>query len=190
MPTLQFCLSLTVLLFAPGPTNALLALGGAEAGAWRTLRLLPLVVVAYATTVLPLAALGDDLFRQHHWVQMVVTLAAALWVAWMAVALWRRPSAGGATKFGLSGTKLFVTTLLNPKAFIIGLVLIPAQAVQGAALAAFFTVLIIATATWALLGSALHGGDRAAMGLSVLHRVCAAWLGLLAVMLGSSLLAA
>ena len=57
MPTLQFCVSLIVLLFAPGPTNALLALGGAEAGAWRTLRLLPLVVAAYATVVLPLAAL-------------------------------------------------------------------------------------------------------------------------------------
>ncbi len=188
MPTLQFCLSLIVLLFAPGPTNALLALGGAEAGAWRTLRLLPLVVAAYATAVLPLAALEEDLLRQHHWVQMAATLAAALWVAWMAVTLWRRPAAGEATTAGLSGTKLFVTTLLNPKAFIIGLVLIPGQASQGAALAIFFTVLIIAAAAWALLGSALPG-DRAATGLTVLRRVCAAWLGLLAVMLGSSLLA-
>ena len=119
---------------------------------------------------------------------MAVTLAAALWVAWMAVTLWRRPAAGEATTAGLSGKKLFVTTLLNPKAFIIGLVLIPAQASQGAALAMFFIVLVIAAAAWALLGSALYG-DRAATGLSVLRRVCAAWLGLLAVMLGSSLLA-
>ena len=52
----------------------------------------------------------------------------------------------------------------------------------------FFIVLVIAAAAWALLGSALYG-DRAATGLSVLRRVCAAWLGLLAVMLGSSLLA-
>ena len=109
MPTLQFCVSLIVLLLAPGPTNALLALGGAEAGAWRTLRLLPLVVAAYATVVLPLAALGEDLLRQHHWVQMAVTLAAALWVAWMAVTLWRRPAAGEATTAGLSGKKLFVS---------------------------------------------------------------------------------
>jgi hypothetical protein len=68
-------------------------------------------------------------------------------------------------------------------------VLIPAQATQGAALAIFFAVLIIAAAAWALLGSTLHG-DRAVMGLSVLRRVCAAWLGLLALMLGSSLFAA
>lgn len=188
MPTLQFCLSLIVLLFAPGPTNALLALGGAEAGAWRTLRLLPLVVVAYATTVLPLAALGDELLRPHHWVQTAVTLAAALWVAWMAIALWRHPTAGGATGASVNGRTLFVTTLLNPKAFIIGLVLIPAQAAQGAALAAFFVVLIAAAAAWVMLGATLRGA-RATNGLAVLRRVCAGWLGLLAVMLGSSLLA-
>lgn len=189
MPTLQFCLSLIVLLFAPGPTNALLALGGAEAGAWRTLRLLPLVVVAYACTVLPLAALGADLLRQHLWIQMTVTLAAALWVAWMALTLWRRPAAGAATAGSMNGAKLFVTTLLNPKAFIIGLVLIPGQASQGAAVASFFAVLVIAAAAWVLLGAALHG-ERAATGLPILRRVCAGWLGLLAVMLGSSLLAA
>jgi threonine/homoserine/homoserine lactone efflux protein len=188
MPTLQFCLSLIALLLAPGPTNALLALGGAEAGAWRTLRLLPLVVVAYATTVLPLVTLGDDLLRQHHWVQLAVTFAAALWVAWMAIALWRPPTVGETTTASVSGTKLFVTTLLNPKAFIIGLVLIPAQAAQGAALAAFFAVLIAAAAAGVMLGATLRGA-RARKGLPVLRRVCAGWLGLLAVMLGSSLLA-
>ena len=41
MPSLAFSLSLAALLFAPGPTNALLALSGAENGAGRTLRLLP-----------------------------------------------------------------------------------------------------------------------------------------------------
>ena len=66
MPTLAFCLSLLALLFAPGPTNALLALSGAEAGAARTLRLLPVVVLAYAITVLPLSVLGEDLLRQQH----------------------------------------------------------------------------------------------------------------------------
>ena len=90
---------------------------------------------------------------------------------------------------GVNGTKLFVTTLLNRKAFIIGLVLIPAQDPQGAALAVFFAVLVVAAVAWVLLGSALHG-DRAATGLPVLRRVCAGWLGLLAVLLGSSVLAA
>lgn len=184
MPSLAFSLSLAALLFAPGPTNALLALSGAEHGAWRTLRLLPLIFAAYALTVLPLAAVGEDLLRQQHAVRAGVTLAAALWVAWMAYALWRRPAADEAPSAAARGVRLFITTLLNPKALIIGLVLIPGQPQQGHALALFFTVLGLAAAGWALLGASLRA--RAAGGLPLLRRICAGWLGLLALMLGSA----
>ena len=186
MTTLQFCLSLMALLFAPGPTNALLALSGAEAGAWRSLRLLPLVVAAYAITVLPLSILGEDLLRQQHWLRAGVTLVAALWVAWMAYALWRRTGDDAPASSSVRGLRLFITTLLNPKAFIIGLVLIPSQPQQGAALVLFLAVLIAAATGWTLLGSAMHG--KGASGLRLLRRICAGWLGLLAVMLGSAAL--
>lgn len=186
MPTLQFCLSLIALLFAPGPTNALLALSGAEAGAWRGLRLLPLVVIAYVLTVLPLSALGADLAHQQHWLRAGVTWAAALWVAWMAYALWRKHDDAAPPSGRVRGLRLFITTLLNPKAFIIGLVLIPAQSQQTAAFALFVAVLVAAATGWTLLGAALHG--RRSDGLPLLRRVCAGWLGLLAVMLGSAAL--
>ena len=189
MPTYAFTLSLLALLFAPGPTNALLALSGAETGAARTLRLMPLVVGAYGLTVLPLATLGEDLMRQQHMVRAGVTLAAALWVAWMAVTLWRRPAETTSVSGTSRGLRLFITTLLNPKAFIIGLVLIPAQPSRGAALALFFAALALSSAAWGLLGATLHG-DRAGRGLPILRRVCAGWLGLLAVMLGSAALGA
>lgn len=187
MPTLVFCLSLTALLFAPGPTNALLALSGAEAGAVRTLRLLPVVLAAYALIVLPLATLGEDLLHQQHMVRAGVTLLAALWVGWMAVALWRQPApdaAAGLTR-GRS-LRLFITTLLNPKAFIIGLVLIPAQPSQSMATLLVFAMLAAAAVAWSLLGAALQGQR----GRPVLRRICAGWLGLLAVMLGSAALSA
>lgn len=185
MPTLAFCLSLLALLFAPGPTNALLALSGAEIGAARTLRLLPVVLAAYALTVVPLAALGDDLLRQQHMLRAGVTFAAALWVAWMAIALWRRPRQTATPSNGGRAVRLFVTTLLNPKAFIIGLVLVPGQAAWGLALALFFAILAAAVVAWALLGAALHGHDDA-RGLPLLRRVCAGWLGLLALVLGTA----
>lgn len=189
MTTLQFCLSLTALLFAPGPTNALLALSGAEAGAWRTLRLLPLVVAAYAMSVLPLAALGEEMLRQQHWLRAGVTLAAAAWVAWLAFTLWHRSSDDARDAGAGRGARLFVTTLLNPKGFIIGLVLVPSQPSQAAALALFFAVLALAAAAWAMLGTALQrtGGGN---GLPLLRRVCAGWLGLLALLLGSAALSA
>ena len=188
MTTLQFCLSLVALLFAPGPTNALLALSGAESGVRRSLRLLPLVAVAYATTVVPLSALGEDLLRQHHWVRAGVTLAAALWVAWMAYALWRQTGNDAQITGSVGGMRLFITTLLNPKAFIIGLVLIPSQPHPVTALGLFLAVLIATAAGWTLMGGAMHGKDLSR--LRLLRRVCAGWLGLLAVMLGSAALSA
>ncbi|PZF76306.1 hypothetical protein DK847_14040 [Aestuariivirga litoralis] len=188
MTSLNFILGLIALLFAPGPTNALLALSGAEAGAWRTLRLLPFVALAYAITVLPLSLLGDELQQQQHWVRAAVGFAAALWVAWMAVALWHGSGqAAGATPGSSRAARLFITTLLNPKAFVIGLVLVPAQPSQPMAIVMFFVVLTMAGAAWSVLGSALHGS---AQGLPVLRRICAAWLGLLAVLLGSAAFAA
>jgi threonine/homoserine/homoserine lactone efflux protein len=189
MPTATFCLSLLALLFAPGPTNALLALSGAEAGAARTLRLLPLVIAAYALTVLPMTMLGETMSHQQHVLRAGMTLVAALWVAWMAVSLWRRPADAPTAPGARRGFRLFITTLLNPKAFIIGLVLIPAQPSQGWALALFFMVLVLSATAWCLLGASLHG-DRGARRLPLLRRVCAGWLGLLAVMLGSAALSA
>lgn len=188
MSGLTFCLSLAALLFAPGPTNALLALAGAETGLRRTLRLLPLVVLAYGITVVPLSLLGAGLMQQSHAVRMAVTLAAAVWVGWMAIALWRRTEATGQTPGRTLGLRLFITTLLNPKAFIIGLVLIPAQPSRGLALVAFFSLLAAAAAAWSAMGAALHG-RAAKRGLPLLRRVCAGWLGLIAIWLGSAALA-
>lgn len=183
MPSLAYCLSLAALLVVPGPTNALLALEGAEGGAWRALRLLPVVLAAYAASVLPLTALGADLLQQDHWLRSAVSLAAAGWVGFMAVALWRTPAVARPLTPQGRVARLFITTLLNPKAFIIGLVLVPAQPARLAALGLFFALLLLAAALWALLGSALQG-QRAAL----MRRLCAGWLGVLALMLGSAAL--
>lgn len=189
MPSLTFCLSLLALLFAPGPTNALLALSGAETGAARTLRLVPVVLLAYALAVLPLSVVGADLLQQQPMVRAGVTLVAAAWVAWMAIALWRQPARTNDATGRIRGLRLFITTLLNPKAFIIGLVLVPAQPSQPAALLVFFAVLALSAASWAMLGAAFN--DRqTARSLVLLRRVCAGWMGLLAVMLGSAVLSA
>ena len=188
MSSLAFCLSLAALLFAPGPTNALLALAGAEAGFRRTLRLLPVVMLAYAATVVPLSMLGAELMQQDQMARMAVTLAAAAWVGWMAVTLWRRPEVSGDQAGEARGLRLFITTLLNPKAFIIGLVLIPAQASRAEALALFFVLLIAAAVAWAALGGAFHG-KGALRSLPLLRRICAGWLGLIALWLGSAALA-
>ena len=183
--TLEFALALAALLLAPGPTNTLLALAGAERGWAATARLLPVVGLAYAASVLPLALAGEVVIPEGTALRNVVTLMAALWVAALAVRLWRLPRQGMAAA-AVSGRTLFITTLVNPKGHIIGLVLLPGQASLAASLALFTLVLAAASAFWMALGTQMARQAR----MPLLRRVSATWLGLVALWLGSAALSA
>lgn len=179
--TLEFALALVALLLAPGPTNTLLALAGAERGWVPALRLLPAAFLAYAASVLPLALAGEAVMPAGTLLRDVVTLMAALWVAALAVRLWRIPRQSSQL-MAVSGRNLFITTLVNPKGLIIGLVLLPAQASLAPSLALFALVLAAASAIWIGLGAQLARQAR----MPLLRRVSATWLGLVAMWLGSA----
>ncbi len=185
--TIDFALALALLLLTPGPTNTLMALAGAERG-WRgALRLFPAEAAAYAVITLPLALAGHALLPEHGLLRPLLTVAAAIWVAYLAVKLWRLPGGPALETGGKGAMKLFTTTLLNPKGLVIGLVLLPSQADPGLAAAAFFIILAAVAAFWAGIGSLLSGR----MALSpLLRRACAGWLGMLALWLASAGLAA
>lgn len=189
MPTLSFCLALAALLLTPGPTNTLMALAGAERGFRRALRLAPLEVAAYGLVTVPLALLGETLFAAHGPARFIVTLAAAAWVAFLAVRLWRLPHGGSAMAEGGSGAwKLFTTTLSNPKGLVIGLVLLPSQPNLAAAVSVFFAILLAVSAVWAAIGRTIAASGVAQR--PAFRRACACWLGVLALMLGSAALPA
>jgi threonine/homoserine/homoserine lactone efflux protein len=184
MPTFEFCLALAALLLTPGPTNTLMALAGAERG-WRgALRLAPLEVAAYGLVTIPLALLGERLFAAHGPARFTITLLAAAWVAALAVRLWQLPMGQRAMAEGGQGAwKLFTTTLCNPKGLVIGLVLLPSQQSLATALAAFLVILLVVSAVWAGIGSAV-----AASGVAErpgVRRIFACWLGTLSVWLAS-----
>lgn len=183
--TLDFALALTALLLTPGPTNTLMALAAAERG-WRSAaRLLPAVVLAYATSVLPLALGGEVVLPAGTMLRHAVTLMAAFWVAALAVQLWRVPRKATPVA-AVSARDLFITTLVNPKGLIIGLVLLPGQASLVQGLALFAVVLTAASAFWIALGTQLARKAR----MPLLRRLSATWLGLVALWLGSAALSA
>lgn len=181
MTTWQTVLAILVLLVTPGPTNTLLALGGAERG-WRgALRLIPAELAGYLATTLPLALLGARLLMEVPAARLAVTVAAAVWVLWLAVALWRRPARPGTA--AVTGRRVFVTTLLNPKALVFGLVLLPGPdaASVAAHFAAFVALIVLVAAGWAALGAAVRGGSP---GLpDAWRRATSVWLGALALYL-------
>jgi len=174
MTLLQLSLALLALLLTPGPTNTLLAVAGIERGFRAGLRLVPAEVAGYLATTLPLALFGAAVMDDLPGARAVLTGIAALWVLWLAYQMWqRRPEAA---QGGVTGRRVFVTTLLNPKALIIGLILLPAAGVlwQGAAL--FVGLIAVVAALWAALGAGLV---RTGSAPRLLRRGAAVWLALL-----------
>lgn len=153
----ETALAIFVLLVTPGPTNTLLALGGAERGWARALRLIPAELAGYLAVTLPLALLGARLLEAAPPARTLVTAAAGTWVLWLALSMWRLPAARAAEPT-VTARRVLVTTILNPKALVFGLVLLPAAEASRllANLGAFVGLVVAVAAGWAALGAALH----------------------------------
>ncbi|PYF09917.1 threonine/homoserine/homoserine lactone efflux protein [Rhodobacter viridis] len=180
-----FTLAVLALLLAPGPTNTLMAVAGATHGLGRVLRLLPVELAAYLLTVVPLALLGAGLMSHAPRAALALKLVAALWVMVLAVRLWRS-GASGADGFQIGAGRIFVTTLLNPKALIFGLVLLPAPVLSdfAARLSVFIALVLAAALVWGGFGALSHDPGRAGGAqLGRARRLASGWLALVSVSL-------
>lgn len=173
----EFTMAALALLVTPGPTNTLLLIGGSERGWLRALRLIPAELAGYFGTVLPLALLGDAVLASVPGLRAAVALLAGLWVAWLALKLWRLPAPGSAPQ-SVTARTVLTTTLLNPKALIFGLVLIPDPDRMAQHLALFAALIVAVAAGWAALGAGLArpGARSGGTILPLLRRVAAIWL--------------
>jgi threonine/homoserine/homoserine lactone efflux protein len=169
----ELTLAILVLLVTPGPTNTLLFLAGSERGFFATLRLIPAELAGYSASVVPLMLVGAQLVARFPATQAVITLMAAAWVAVLAVRLFRVPSQERLSQ-GVSARLVFVTTMLNPKALIFGLVLLPGPAAQSN-LAIFLALVAVVAAGWAAMGARLGIGTA----MPILRRVAALWLAII-----------
>ncbi len=160
---LAFALAVIVLLFAPGPTNAVLAMAGAEAGRRPVLPLLAAELVAYPLSVsvsrlvlLPLIAIFPA-------ASMIVKLAVAAYLLVAGWRLWRaRPAADGAALIGWR--QVFVTTALNPKGLLLAIGIFPTDdPFLPFYFAGFAVAVVLSGITWFTAGRLLArlAGHRA-----------------------------
>jgi threonine/homoserine/homoserine lactone efflux protein len=182
MTSFELTLAIVALLVTPGPTNSLMLLAGAERGMARAARLIPVELAGYLLTVVPLTLIGQSVLAAWPDLRLAVALAAGAWVAVLAVRLWQRPALGDASVVGPKA--LFVTTALNPKGLIFGLVLLPSDTALTANIA-LFSILVIAVALlWAGLGAALRGKSSGQpRAVFVLRRLASLFLAGMAVLL-------
>ncbi|MDT8855786.1 hypothetical protein RNZ50_12320 [Paracoccaceae bacterium Fryx2] len=172
------------MLLAPGPTNTLMGVAGAQGGPGRVMRLLPAELLGYLTTILPLVYLGAQILSQWPSVAVVLKLAAAAWVMFLAVRLWGRPGDGDGVH-EVTARRVYLTTVLNPKALVFGLVLLPAPDAQqfGVKLGLFGLMVIVVAVIWGMSGVLTRIGGGGSRRLVLIKRVASVWLAMVSVTL-------
>jgi len=169
--TWTFVLSVIALLAVPGPTNTLLAASGAAIGPRRSLILIPAEISGYLIAIGCLLAIVQPLAASHPMIPVASKLLASAYLAW---------------------TRLFLTTLLNPKALIFAFVIFPHTALTTLApYAAIFVVLVaIIGAGWILLGGLIASSAFGTATPRRISRIAAVALGVFATLIASSPVAA
>ncbi|WP_438750897.1 LysE family translocator [Pararhizobium sp. O133] len=186
-----FIAAVLALLLTPGPTNTLLAVGGASAGFRRSLPLILAEVSGYLLTITPLVTFAGPYLVAHPLAASAIKLCSAAWVLLLAIRLWTTPPATAGTSPSLvTFRQVFITTVLNPKALIFGLVLIPHGTLTTVLpwLGLFVIMVISAACIWLIAGAAIIYRRRNGQFPPLLARIAASAMLLFAASLaGSSL---
>jgi threonine/homoserine/homoserine lactone efflux protein len=155
---------IVVVLLTPGPTNTLLASAGLRQGVQRSL---PLIAAELAGYFLSISVWGHFLVqaaRSLPWLPSLLRVAAGLYIAWLAVDMWRAAVALPDSAQRTTGIRtLFVATLLNPKALLFAGTIFPAAAfthwpAYSLSMLIFACLLMPIGLVWIAFGAALGSG--------------------------------
>jgi threonine/homoserine/homoserine lactone efflux protein len=159
-----FFFAVVTILATPGPTNTLMATSGATSGIAASLTLLVAEITGYLVAIFAIHFVLGQIVQAFPAVGVALKIAVAIYLVWLAIKLWRRPLVLETSERTVSFASVFVTTLLNPKALIFALTIIP-WAATGLAwyILAFAATVIAAGGGWIVLGSILGSatGTRA-----------------------------
>jgi threonine/homoserine/homoserine lactone efflux protein len=157
-----FSLAVLFILGTPGPTNTLLATSGALVGVRRSLPLVLAEVSGYLIAIAALSLLLGELIKTYPWLNATLRTMIALYLVHAAWTLWQRGAAPAGSEKGIGFDRVFVTTLLNPKALVFAFGVIPLSAPNAAAyVAAFVGFVVFAALCWITVGATI---GRAASG--------------------------
>ena len=183
MPDSFFIFAILALLLTPGPTNTLLTVGAATRGLRASLPLLLGELAGYLAVVVPLATIAAPLLEGRPALAIALRFAAVCWVLFLAIRLWRASSVNLVEDGSSSVTigQVFLTTVLNPKAPIIGLVIMPHGPVaQIAPTLGLFSLLVLGAGTSFLVLGALVGRTPA-LSPRLVYRVAAFFLAVFSI---------
>lgn len=188
MPDSFFIFAILALLLTPGPTNTLLTVGSATRGLRASLPLLAGELFGYLAVVVPLATVAASFLEGRPALAAGLRIVAACWVLFLAVRLWQVSAIQKAQQEIAQVTigQVFLTTVLNPKAPIIGLVIMPHGTLTEIAPAlSLFSLLVLGAGTsFLVLGSLV--GRAPVLSPRLVYRVAAFFLIVFSIGLASS----
>ena len=153
---LLFALAVLAVLATPGPTNTLLATSGAMVGLRRSLALVPAEAAGYGIAILTLGLVLGPVMAGQPMLAAALRAAVGAYLLLLAWRLWRR-GAGAVVGVGLVRPgQLFITTLLNPKAIVFALGIVPfGKAPVLPYMLGFMALLVSVAVAWIGLGAVL-----------------------------------
>lgn len=159
-----FILTVLFILGTPGPTNTLLATGGASVGVRRSLPLMVGEAFGYSISILTIGLVLAPVIAGLPWAATALRLAVGAYLVFLAIRLWQRGATFARGARTVTPAQVFVTTLLNPKAIVFALGVLPfASAAWPGYFAGFLVMLAGVALCWIALGAAL-GQAAAATG--------------------------
>jgi threonine/homoserine/homoserine lactone efflux protein len=178
-----FVLTVLLILGTPGPTNMLLAAGGGTVGFRQALPLVPAEASGYLITILTVGLVVGPAFASMPALALGLRLAVGAYLVWLAAKLWQRGVVDLAVA-PVTPWQVFLTTLLNPKALIFALGVIPfATANWWLYLLGFLVLLITVALGWIALGASLARAAGSVGHARLVTRFSAAAIGIFAMVL-------
>lgn len=153
-----------VVLITPGPTNTLLAAAGLRQGVRLSL---PLIAAELGGYLVSISVWGHFLAQAAHalpWLPSFLRVAAGVYIAYLAVDMWRAAVALPDSTQRASGIRtLFVATLLNPKGLLFAGTIFPSIAfthlpAYAMAMLIFACLVVPIALAWIAFGAALGSG--------------------------------
>ncbi len=159
-----FGASILILLLMPGPTNTLLATSGATVGFQRSAPLLLGEIAGYTLSILLIEFVLGPAMSGARLTASTLRIAAGAYLMLLSIKLWLTPFP--LARAVISLRQVFVTTLLNPKALVFALVLIPFGSPHASWYFSAFLAIVPAVGTmWIVAGGLLgrHADPLCAM---------------------------
>jgi len=165
-----FILAVAAVLVTPGPTNALLWTSAGLVGVRRSLPLMLPEIAGYLTTIGGMRLIGDPLIAVMPTFGLILRIALIGYLLLLSWQLWNvDPSPANLNTRVVTPGRVFLTTLLNPKALVFAFAIFPPF--DGLAAAVPYTIAFVLTVGVVATGWIAFGAAVGRLGDSRMPRI-------------------